>query len=83
MIIRHLNAECPNHETSGRETDSKYEYQMVDMAVLHGADYLIVEVWACELAYIGLTDKADIHDGDANVYEILFGGDDNTMISVR
>ena len=51
--------------------------------MLNGADYLMVQVHACAEAYLGLTDKPDIHDPEANVYEIVFGAEDNTQVAVR
>ena len=74
-----LSADCPNHVTSGVMTDDKYDYQMVNMA---GWDnYALLDIMACREAHVALADQADVHN--ANVYEILIGGYQNTRYAVR
>ena len=80
MIFIYTQIDCPNYETSGGETDNKYDYNMVEFS--QGEDYLTFDLMADAQGHIALSDIEDVHNAQ-NVYEMVIGGLDNTRVAIR
>ena len=66
--------------TSGEVIDDKYQYQMVPLSD-EWKGYVIFELMAGKEGHVALADDENVHD--ANVYEFIIGGWDNTQIAIR